>query len=152
MKIKKMAAWTGAAVLATGAAAMGAPMASAAVDVVAQADAATSEAPAPTETTAPSETTAPTETSKPTETSEPSETSKPTETSKPSESTKPTKTSEKTPASKARPVEPKEKPKKGDRGVPARTGDNDAAWAAAGGVVLISVAGGVYALRRRASQ
>ena len=79
MKIKKMAAWTGAAVLATGAAAMGAPMASAAVDVVAQADAATSEAPAP-------------------------------------------------------------------------TGDNDAAWAAAGGVVLISVAGGVYALRRRASQ
>lgn len=146
MKIKKMAAWTGAAVLATGAAAMGAPMASAAVDVVAQADAATSEAPAPTETTAPSETTAPTETSKP------SETSKPTETSKPSESTKPTKTSEKTPASKARPVEPKEKPKKGDRGVPARTGDNDAAWAAAGGVVLISVAGGVYALRRRASQ
>ena len=146
MKIKKMAAWTGAAVLATGAAAMGAPLASAAVDVVAQADAATSEAPAPTETTAPSETTAPTETSKP------SETSKPTETSKPSESTKPTKTSEKTPASKARPVEPKEKPKKGDRGVPARTGDNDAAWAAAGGVVLISVAGGVYALRRRASQ
>lgn len=146
MKIKKMAAWTGAAVLATGAAAMGAPMASAAVDVVAQADAATSEAPAPTETTAPSETTAPTETSKP------SETSKPTETSKPSESTKPTKTSEKIPASKARPVEPKEKPKKGDRGVPARTGDNDAAWAAAGGVVLISVAGGVYALRRRASQ
>ena len=146
MKIKKMAAWTGAAVLATGAAAMGAPMASAALDVVAQADAATSEAPAPTETTAPSETTAPTETSKP------SETSKPTETSKPSESTKPTKTSEKTPASKARPVEPKEKPKKGDRGVPARTGDNDAAWAAAGGVVLISVAGGVYALRRRASQ
>ena len=146
MKIKKMAAWTGAAVLATGAAAMGAPMASAAVDVVAQADAATSEAPAPTETTAPSETTAPTETSKPIETS------KPTETSKPSESTKPTKTSEKTPASKARPVEPKEKPKKGDRGVPARTGDNDAAWAAAGGVVLISVAGGVYALRRRASQ
>lgn len=146
MKIKKMAAWTGAAVLAPGAAAMGAPMASAAVDVVAQADAATSEAPAPTETTAPSETTAPTETSKP------SETSKPTETSKPSESTKPTKTSEKTPASKARPVEPKEKPKKGDRGVPARTGDNDAAWAAAGGVVLISVAGGVYALRRRASQ
>ena len=140
MKIKKMAAWTGAAVLATGAAAMGAPMASAAVDVVAQADAATSEAPAPTETTAPSETTAPTEISKPTETS------------KPSESTKPTKTSEKTPASKARPVEPKEKPKKGDRGVPARTGDNDAAWAAAGGVVLISVAGGVYALRRRASQ
>lgn len=146
MKIKKMAACTGAAVLATGAAAMGAPMASAAVDVVAQTDAATSEAPAPTETTAPSETTAPTETSKP------SETSKPTETSKPSESTKPTKTSEKTPASKARPVEPKEKPKKGDRGVPARTGDNDAAWAAAGGVVLISVAGGVYALRRRASQ
>lgn len=146
MKIKKMAAWTGAAVLATGAAAMGAPMASAAVDVVAQADAATSEAPAPTETTAPSETTAPTETSKP------SETSKPTETSKPSESTKPTKTSEKTPASKARPVEPKQKPEKGDRGVSARTGDNGAAWAAAGGVVLISVAGGVYALRRRASQ
>ena len=116
MKIKKMAAWTGAAVLATGAAAMGAPMASAAVDVVAQADATATEAPAPTETTAPTE------------------------------------TSEKTPASKARPVEPKEKPKKGDRGVPARTGDNDAAWAAAGGVVLISVAGGVYALRRRASQ
>ncbi|QGS35228.1 LPXTG cell wall anchor domain-containing protein [Corynebacterium xerosis] len=36
--------------------------------------------------------------------------------------------------------------------MPARTGDNDAAWAAAGGVVLISVAGGVYARRRRASQ
>lgn len=37
---------------------------------------------------------------------------------------------------KPRPADPRERLRPGDRGVPARTGDNTAAWAAAGGVVL----------------
>lgn len=50
---------------------------------------------------------------------------------------------------KPRPADPRERLRPGDHGVPTRTGDNTAAWAAAGGVVLISVVGGTYVLRRR---
>lgn len=133
MKIRKTTAWAGAAILAAGAMAMGGPVAAADAvdgDVLIQAQ----DSPADPD---------PSEDPKP----DPSEKPKPSE--KPDPSKDKDKPKDKTAASKARPVEPKQKPKQGDRGVPARTGDNDAAWAAAGGVVLISVAGGVYALRRR---
>lgn len=157
MKIRKTTAWAGAAILAAGAMAMSAPVAAAdavdgdvliqAQDSPADPDPSEDPKPDPSEDPKPD----PSEDPKP----DPSEDPKPDPSEKPDASEKPDpskdkdKPKDKTPASKARPVEPKQKPKQGDRGVPARTGDNDAAWAAAGGVVLISVAGGVYALRRR---
>lgn len=169
MKIRKTTAWAGAAILAAGAMAMGAPVAAAdavdgdvliqAQDSPADPDPSEDPKPDPSEDPKPdpsedpkpdpSEDPKPDPSEKPDASEKPDPSEKPKPSEKPDPSKDKDKPKDKTPASKARPVEPKQKPKQGDRGVPARTGDNDAAWAAAGGVVLISVAGGVYALRRR---